>query len=132
MPPSTPSRPATASQPTSCPPATWSGATAHIRGMRWYILNRTVTGDSGNALTLNAGAGCWGGDCTGWGFWLDGDLKTLDREWHYDAAAGKVYLYSTADPNSALIEGSVDRRRVGKSGRRDPGAASGRNTLRMS
>lgn len=93
----------------SLPAGDWSGATAHIRGMRWYLLNRIVTGDSGNTLTLNTAAGCWSGDCTGWGFWLDNHLATLDREgeWFYDAAARRVYLYTAHDPNSALIEGSV-------------------------
>jgi hypothetical protein len=46
------------------PAVDWSGATAHIKGMRWYILNRTITGDSGNTLTVNANLDCWGG-CTG-------------------------------------------------------------------
>lgn len=91
------------------PAANWSGATVHIRGMRWYILNRVVASNNGAELTLNAPATCWGGDCTGWGFWLDNHLATLDREgeWFYDAVARRVYLYTTTDPNQAQIEGSV-------------------------
>lgn len=90
------------------PAINWTGATAHIKGMCWYILNRTVTGDSANTLTVNANLDCWGGSCTGWGFWLDNHLATLDQdgEWYYDAANRKVYLYSTQG-SPANIEGSV-------------------------
>ena len=92
------------------PNENWTGATAHIKGMRWYILNRDVIGDIGNTLVVSSTLDCWGGNCTGWGFWLDSHIKTLDRdgEWYYNAAANKVYLYSTGgSPNNALIEGSV-------------------------
>lgn len=90
------------------PGVNWTGATAHIKGMRWYILNRTITGDSGSTLTVNSNLDCWGGNCTGWGFWLDNHLATLDRdgEWYYDQTAHKVYLYS-ASGTPANIEGSV-------------------------
>ncbi|MBP7686469.1 MAG: right-handed parallel beta-helix repeat-containing protein [Thermoflexales bacterium] len=90
------------------PAVNWTGATAHIKGMRWYILNRTITADSANTLTVNANLDCWGGNCTGWGFWLDNHLATLnqDGEWYYDTAARKVYLYSTQGA-PVNIEGSV-------------------------
>ena len=90
------------------PAENWTGATAHIKGMRWYILNRTVTSDSGNTLTVNSDLDCWG-NCVDWGFWLTDHLKTLDRdgEWYYDRNARKVYLFSSNNPNSAAIEGAV-------------------------
>lgn len=87
----------------------WSGATAHIKGMRWYILNRQVTGDSGNTLTVGANLGCWGG-CTGWGFWLDSHISTLDRdgEWYYRPSDNKIFLYSSSGlPANGSIEGSA-------------------------
>ena len=79
------------------PAENWTGATAHIKGMRWYTLNRTVTSDSGNRLTVNSDLDCWG-NCVDWGFWLTDHLKTLDRdgEWYYDRNARKVYLFSPA------------------------------------
>jgi parallel beta-helix repeat protein len=92
------------------PAVDWTGAVAHIRGMRWYILNRQVTAAAGHTLTLGAGADCWGGDCTGWGYFLNNHLATLDRdgEWFYDAAVKKLYLYSAAGaPANGEIEGSV-------------------------
>jgi parallel beta-helix repeat protein len=91
------------------PTGDWTGAVAHIRGMRWYILNRRVTGDSGSTLTLNASAGCWG-NCTGWGYFLNSHIKTLDQEgeWYYDAGNKRVYVYTTGSaPADEEIEGSV-------------------------
>ena len=91
------------------PAGDWTGAVAHIRGMTWYILNREVTSDSGSTLTLNTSADCWG-ECTGWGYFLNQHLDTLDREgeWYYDAATQRVYLYTTGGaPADAQIEGSV-------------------------
>ena len=90
------------------PAINWSGARAHIKGMRWYILNRSVTGSSGTTLTLNAFPDCWGNACQGWGYFLNNHLSTLDQEgeWYYDEAANRVYLYTAAGlPGN--IEGSV-------------------------
>lgn len=90
------------------PPGDWSGAVAHIRAMRWYILNRQVSSSSGQTLTLGASAGCWDG-CPGWGFFLNNHLRTLDQEgeWFYDAATKQVYLYTTTAPAAGEVEGSV-------------------------
>ncbi|MFZ0548162.1 MAG: choice-of-anchor D domain-containing protein [Candidatus Promineifilaceae bacterium] len=89
------------------PAGNWSGARAHIKGMRWYILNRSVTNDSGSTLTLNAFPDCWGGDCAGWGYFLNNHLNTLDQpgEWFYDEDTHRVYLYHNGTP--ANITGSV-------------------------
>jgi hypothetical protein len=97
------------------PAKDWTGAHAHIKGMRWYIINRKVTASSGATLTLNDEADCWpqwqprqcGAD-GGWGYWLDNDLDALDQdgEWYYDAAARRVYVVS-AGGAPTNIEGSV-------------------------
>ena len=107
-------------QDNELPVGDWSGAVAHIRGMRWYILNREVTGSSANRLTLGWDANCWGDGCTGWGYFLNNHLNTLDRdgEWYYNAEDHKLYLFLTVgSPANAQIEGSVvlreDRRAVG-------------------
>ena len=92
------------------PAVDWSGAVAHIKGMRWYILNRQVTADSGSTLTVGANLDCWGGNCTGWGYFLNNHLGTLDREgeWYYNPANHRVYLYTTSGaPAAGQIEGSV-------------------------
>lgn len=92
------------------PAANWTGAVAHIRGMRWYILNRQVTATSGKTLTLGAWGDCWGGNCTGWGFFINNHLSTLDSdgEWFYNSTTHKLYLYSTSGaPTNGEVEGSV-------------------------
>lgn len=92
------------------PAANWTGAVAHIRGMRWYILNRQVTATAGKTLTLGAWGDCWGGDCTGWGFFINNHLAALDSdgEWFYDSATHKLYLYSTSGaPANGQVEGAV-------------------------
>jgi parallel beta-helix repeat protein len=92
------------------PAGDWSGAVAHIRGMRWYILNRAVTGDSGNTLTLGADADCWAGSCAGWGYFLNNHLEALDRdgEWYYDEDTHRLYLYSASGaPGGDQVEASV-------------------------
>lgn len=89
------------------PAGNWSGARAHIKGMRWYILNRRVDSSSGTTLTLNAYPDCWDG-CQGWGYFLNNHLSTLDQEgeWYYDEASHQVYLYHSGGTPSN-IEGSV-------------------------
>jgi len=57
----------------------WIGAVMHIKGIRWYILNREVIGDNGSILTLNDDVDCWGG-CSEWGYFLNNHIRTLDLE----------------------------------------------------
>ena len=95
---------------TALPTGDWTGAVMHIKGIRWYMLNREVTSDSGSTLTLGADVQCWGGDCSQWGYFLNSHLDTLDEEgeWFYDEATNRVYLYSElGTPSDAEIEGSV-------------------------
>lgn len=103
------------SQPTSLtfvdgqlPAGDWSGAAVHIKGMRWYLLNRRVVSDSGSTLTVNSNLDCWDG-CAGWGYWLDSHLSTLDQdgEWFYQSTTRKLYLFSNSNPSGFLIEASV-------------------------
>lgn len=89
----------------------WKDAIVHIKNIRWSMLDRQVIASTGNTLTLNDGLSClisgWT-DCTGWGYFINNHLGTLDQdgEWYYDAAARKVYLVSTAGPPQN-IEASV-------------------------
>lgn len=91
------------------PAINWTGAIAHIKGMRWYILNRVVAGVSGTTLSLEEDAGCWGNDCTEWGYFLNNHRQTLDQEgeWYYDEATQKLYLFTTTVPADGEVEASV-------------------------
>ncbi len=89
--------------------ADWSGGVLHLKGMRWYILNREILTDTADTITLNANVHCYGG-CADWGYFINSHLATLDQEgeWYYDQAANRVYLYTeTGMPADASIEGSV-------------------------
>jgi parallel beta-helix repeat protein len=91
------------------PTGDWTGAVAHIRGMRWYILNRRVSGDSGQTLILGADAGCWG-SCAGWGYFLNSHISTLDQEgeWYHDSNTNRLYLVSTTGvPADGQVEASI-------------------------
>jgi len=94
---------------TQLPTGDWTGAVLHIKGIRWYMLNREVTGDSGSTLTLNDDVVCWYG-CAQWGYFLNNHLDTLDREgeWFWDEATNRVYLYTEFGlPDNGTIEGSA-------------------------
>lgn len=91
------------------PSGNWAGAVIHMKSIRWAILNREVTGSSGNTLALGHNIDCWDG-CTGWGHFINNHRNTLDQdgEWYYDAGSQTVYLYSTSGaPADEEIEGSV-------------------------
>ena len=92
------------------PTGNWTGAVLHIKGIRWYMLNREVIADNGSTLTLGADAQCWGNDCSQWGYFLSNHLGTLDHEgeWFWDETTNRVYLYSEQGlPADGAIEGSA-------------------------
>ena len=91
------------------PAVDWTSAAVHIKGIRWYIMNRIVDDDTGSTLTLNDNLDCWGG-CAEWGYFLNNHLETLDLEgeWFWDEATNRVYLYSElGPPTDGSIEGSA-------------------------
>lgn len=101
---------ATSIADTQLPVTNWTGGTTHIKGMRWYILNRDITGTSGTTLTLEKETACWGGSCSGWGYFINNHLATLDQEgeWYHDRATNRIYLYTVSGiPADDAIEGSV-------------------------
>ena len=95
---------------TALPAGNWIGATIHLKVIRWSMVNRDITAQSGSTITLNENVACpYTSNCTGWGFFINNSLTALDREgeWYYDKANRKVYLYTTTNPSSSTIEGSV-------------------------
>ncbi len=92
------------------PAGNWTGAVMHIKGIRWYMLNRIVSSSSGSTLTLTENVQCWNGNCSQWGYFLNNHLATLDQEgeWFWDDATNRVYLFTqTGLPTNGSIEGSV-------------------------
>ena len=90
------------------PAVNWAGAVMHIKGIRWYMLNREVVSSTGSTLDVAEDLACWSG-CAGWGYFLNNHLATLDREgeWFFDAATNRLYVYTTAgNPPDGEIEAS--------------------------
>lgn len=96
---------------TALPAGNWMGATLHLKVIRWSMVNRDITAQNGSTIMLNENVACpfTSNNCTGWGFFINNSLSALDREgeWYYDKVNRKVYLYTTTNPNSSTIEGSV-------------------------
>ncbi|HTP06791.1 MAG TPA: hypothetical protein VMP08_00970 [Anaerolineae bacterium] len=95
---------------TALPAGNWVGATIHLKVIRWSMVNRDITAQSGSTITLSDNVTCpYTTNCTSWGFFINNSLNTLDREgeWYYDKTNRKVYLYTTTNPNGSTIEGSV-------------------------
>jgi hypothetical protein len=98
------------------PAVNWAGATLHLKVIRWSMVNRNITARSGTTLTLatgnpeyNATTCPYTTNCSGWGYFINNSLNTLDQdgEWYYDKTAHKVYYYSLDNPSTHTIEGSV-------------------------
>ncbi|NTU64452.1 MAG: hypothetical protein HGB05_13900, partial [Chloroflexi bacterium] len=95
---------------TALPAGNWVGGTIHLKVIRWSTVNRDITSQSGSTITLNQNVSCpFTANCTGWGFFINNALSTLDREgeWYYNKATHQVYLYTTTNPANSTIEGSV-------------------------
>ncbi|HNT23910.1 MAG TPA: hypothetical protein PKM21_06075 [Anaerolineales bacterium] len=92
------------------PPGNWSGAVLHMKSIRWAILNRQVTGSSGTSLTVGSGLDCWaeGGNCSGWGYFLNNHVNTLDRDGEWAVSGSTLYLVSISGaPADGEVEASV-------------------------
>ena len=92
------------------PSGDWTGAVMHIKGIRWYILNRIVESDSGSTVTLNDDVQCYAGGCAQWGYFLSNHRATLDREgeWFWEEATNRLYFFSELGlPADGEIEGSA-------------------------
>ena len=86
---------------TALPAGNWVGGTIHLKVIRWSMVNRDITAQSGSTITLNENVACpFTSNCTGWGFFINNSLATLDREgeWYYNKATRQVYLYTTTNP----------------------------------
>jgi uncharacterized repeat protein (TIGR01451 family) len=95
---------------TALPAGSWISATIHLKVIRWSMVNRDITAVSGSTLTLNQSVSCpFTTNCTGWGFFINNALATLDREgeWYYNKNTRQLYLYTTTNPASSTLEGSV-------------------------
>lgn len=91
----------TDNQLTSLSSEDWTGSEVTIRLNRWRLVVDTVESQSGGTLAIiNQPALFLPKQRSG--YFFQNSIKTLDEqdEWAYDRAAGKLYLYSTTNPNT--------------------------------
>ncbi|HEX9957326.1 MAG TPA: right-handed parallel beta-helix repeat-containing protein, partial [Fibrella sp.] len=91
----------------------WTKGEVVFRPVQWILNRSTITGQSGNTLTL-ASAGSY--DVTdGWGYFIQNHPATLDQagEWYYNPANKSIQLFdSQGDPNGRAIAATVNNEAV--------------------
>ena len=80
----------------------WTGADVVIRMNQWTFHREVITGQSATTLTFNGVAGSLE---DGWGFFIQNDIRTLDRqnEWYYNPSTKKLSVYSTTQPTNVQV-----------------------------
>ena len=89
-------------------PLNFVGGEAVVRTERWILDRSPVLAQSGKVLTLNPGSNYYP-FITGFGYFIQNHINCLDLpgEWSFDKTTNKVYIYSTTNPNSDIIEVSM-------------------------
>jgi len=82
--------------------ADWTGADVVIRISQWAFHRELITSQSGSTLHFTGGAG---GLEPGWGFFIQNDIRTLDKqgEWYYNPSTKKISIYSTRMPTDVQV-----------------------------
>jgi hypothetical protein len=85
----------------------WTGADVVVRANHWTMDKESITASNSDTITYTGGtAGTDGnGLVDGWGFFIQNDLRTLDRqgEWYYDPSTKKLSIYSTSTPSGVSV-----------------------------
>ncbi|HEY5368188.1 MAG TPA: right-handed parallel beta-helix repeat-containing protein [Hanamia sp.] len=80
----------------------WTGADVVIRISQWAFHRELITRQSGRTLDFTGDAG---GLESGWGFFIQNDIRTLDQqgEWYYNPSTKKISMYSTGMPTDVQV-----------------------------
>jgi hypothetical protein len=85
----------------------WTGADIVVRANHWTMDKESITASSDTTLTYEGQApGTDGaGIVNGWGFFIQNDIRTLDRqnEWYYNPSTKKLSIYSTSSPTGVQV-----------------------------
>ncbi|WP_425291094.1 PA14 domain-containing protein [Spirosoma linguale] len=88
--------------------ANWLGGEVVYRPVQWILNRATITGQTGNSLTL-LGSGNY--DISdNWGFFIQNHPNTLDQtgEWYYNPSTKTIQLYDNqTNPNTQKITATV-------------------------
>jgi hypothetical protein len=80
------------------------GAELITKAYPWQAFQSTISNMSSNTITLNPLTN--GSIVNEWGYIIRNHINTLDLdgEWYYDVTQDYLYLYSSVNPNSLLVE----------------------------
>ena len=89
-------------------PLSFVGGEAVTRSERWILDRGNITAQSGKTLTITPEGSSYS-FIASFGYFIQNHINCLDQsgEWAYDTTAKKIYLYSTTNPNSDVIEISM-------------------------
>lgn len=85
----------------------WTNAKVVIRFNHWSLVSSTITSHSGSTIAYQNSSAYT--PQVNWGYYIQDHLSTLDMdgEWYCDTLNKYVYLYTTENPTSSLIEIAV-------------------------
>src|SRR5690348_8164396 len=85
----------------------WTGADVVVRANHWTMDKESITVSSGTTITYNGQTDGTDGNglVDGWGFFIQNDIRTLDRqgEWYYNPSTKKLSIYSTSTPTGVSV-----------------------------
>lgn len=86
----------------------WTGAEVVIKTTNFSIERAIISNQSGGTLVFSPGV--FRGPSDGFGFFIQNDARTLDRqnEWYYNPSTKKLRVYSTSQPTDVKVA-SVDK-----------------------
>ena len=89
-------------------PSSFVGGEAVTRSERWILDRGNITAQAGKTLTITPQGSSYS-FIAGFGYFIQNHINCLDQsgEWAFDNVANKVYLYSSTNPNSDVIEVSM-------------------------
>ena len=81
----------------------WTGAQVVIKKERYVIDRATITSASGSTVNFTNPSSYNGH--AGWGFFIQGDARTLDQqnEWYYNSTDKKIKVYSASEPANVRL-----------------------------
>lgn len=82
----------------------WTGADVVVRVNHWTLDKETITVQNIDTISF-IGQSNSDPITDGWGFWIQNDTRTLDRqnEWYYNPSTKKIRIYSSLQPQNVQV-----------------------------
>lgn len=84
----------------------WTGAEIVIRKREYIVDKHPITGQSGNTITYNASNAPMAPDATGFGYFIQNDVRLLAApgDWYYDNTTKVLKMYNTSNPSGLTVK----------------------------